>query len=484
MTTPAIPPDGRRYGALTDAQRQERPTVIRPSMFPGDATPADSRDARFLVPIESVRSGDQQVLAARGPRPADRVIDLDALVDYPTVTSVVATTSVRARRPLPHMSELLLFGEAVMPDAETLGNLPALERAWLTLARGTLETDVLPRNLRALGVGRHHLPSSGGDPLAALSRFSELRRLKLWGCLPKDSVEAIAPLVHLVELRADAPLGWARLRTCTALENVSAIRPRMANLRPLRAWTNLRRLTITGSGLKSLAGIEAFTALEQLRLVMVAIDDLSPVQHLPHLAEVDLTGVDRVRTLDAFGSLPALRSLSVQRAGADYEDIVHVATLQPLKSVRTLEELVLQGAFVDDGSLAVLADLPALRHVVVCGDLGDAVSSLRHARPDVDVTWDPGPRMPPGERVGTVLVRPPVDQSLNWWIREDLTARFGVRTNAGAERRLRRVIQGTDPELLRRLNFDTEADAVSITASEADIRATAEVITRIADREH
>jgi hypothetical protein len=255
----------------------------------------------------------------------------------------------------------------------------------------------------------------------------------------------------------------------------------MANLRALRAWANLRRLTITGSGLKSLAGIQAFTALEQLTLEMVAIDDLSPMQQLAHLAKVDLIGVDRVRTLDAFRTLPALRSLSVQRAGADYEDIVHIATLQPLQGARTLEELVLQGAIVDDRSLAVLAELSALRRVAVFGDLGAAVSSLRHARPDVDVTWDPGPPMPLGERVGTVLVRPPVDQSLNWWIREDLTRRFGVRTNADAERRLRRAIQRIHPELLRRLNFDTEASAVSITASETDIRATAEVITRIAE---
>src|SRR5437764_10559299 len=305
-----------------------------------------------------------------------------------------------------HVDELLLLGQTVVPDSETLRSLPGLERLWAGWAPGgPFDVAALPEGVRALGVCRHNLPaaSEAAPRFAELTRFAGLHHLALNHCWPGDSVAPLAGLPALVRLRADAPSGWSALRACPALEDVSAIGPRMANLRAMRTWTRLRTLTLTGGGVRPLAGMEAFAALERLRLVMLTVTDLAP-----------------------------------------------------------------------------LAELPALRRVVAFGEVSDAVAALRRARPDIDVTWH-GDGAPPGERVGAEFLRPPLDGMPRWWIREDLTALFGVSTNAAAEARLRAALASEDRALLARLSFDTEADAVHVDGErEDDLRAVARAIGRLA----
>jgi len=149
-----------------------------------------------------------------------------------------------------------------------------------------------------------------------------------------------------------------------------------------------------------------------------------------------------------------------------------------MEAFAALERLRLVMLTVTD--LAPLAELPALRRVVAFGEVSDAVAALRRARPDIDVTWH-GDGAPPGERVGAEFLRPPLDGMPRWWIREDLTALFGVSTNAAAEARLRAALASEDRALLARLSFDTEADAVHVDGErEDDLRAVARAIGRLA----
>jgi hypothetical protein len=77
------PPDRPRVDTIADAERHERPTLVRPLTFDDLATPGPRfRNTRHLVPIESVSAGDEQVFAARGDRFGDPVIDLDMLTDF------------------------------------------------------------------------------------------------------------------------------------------------------------------------------------------------------------------------------------------------------------------------------------------------------------------------------------------------------------------------------------------------------------------
>src|SRR5262245_29191718 len=59
----------RRYGVLEDAERGVRPETVRRLTFEEVSAPGPAfRDTSGIVPIESVRDGDVQVLAARSPR--------------------------------------------------------------------------------------------------------------------------------------------------------------------------------------------------------------------------------------------------------------------------------------------------------------------------------------------------------------------------------------------------------------------------------
>jgi hypothetical protein len=477
-----VRPGGRSGIEELEGAERRRPLDVHRVVFDDlvEPGPRSRIEARSLIPIESVQPGDEQVLAARLPsRIGEPVIDLDPLAALPSVRSVVASTTVRARRALPDVEELLLLNRTFVPDAQTLRSLPGLLRFWAGWAPSDrrLDPEALPAGLQALGISRAALTSGPGE-LAGLDR---LNHLFLAGCLPKDSLQPLAGLTGLVRLRADAPGGWAALGGLAALEEVFAVKPRLTNLRALRGWTRLRRLTLTGSGVRGLAGMEAFTALERLRLVMMGIGDLSPLAGLPRLAEIELTGLGRARDLGPLGTLPSLRRLSIERAGIEERDIIHIDSLRPLAGARVLAEIRLRAAVIDDGDLAPLADLPALRRVEVFGDLGNAVAALRRARPDVEVIWREGSKASPGVQAGPVFLHPADEKIPVWWLREDLTGLLRAPTNAGAEERLRTALASEDAPLLARLRFDTEADAVTVEAkSEDDLRAVARVIERLA----
>lgn len=466
---------------LEEAERRRPPDVHRvvfdDLVEPG---PRSRIEARSLIPIESVRPGDEQVLAARLPRRiGEPVIDLDPLAALPSVRSVVASTTVRVRRALPHVEELLLLNRTFVPDARTLQSLPGLLRFWAGWAPSDrrLDPGALSVSLKELGVSRAVLASGPGE----LGGLGGLNRLSLTGCLPRDSLQPLAGLSGLKWLHADAPGGWAALGGLTALEEVFAVKPRLTHLRALRSWTRLRRLTLTGSGVRGLAGLEAFTALERLRLVMMGIGDLSPLAGLSRLAEIELTGLGRARDLGPLGTLPSLRRLLIERAGIEDRDIVHVDSLRPLAGARALEEIRLRATIVDDGDLSPLIDLPSLRRVEVFGDLGSAVAALRRARPDVEVIWREGGKPSPGVQAGPVFLHPADEKIPVWWMREDLTGLLRRPTNADAEERLRAALKAEDSPLLERLRFDTEGDAVTIEArSEDDLRAVAHLIERLA----
>jgi hypothetical protein len=95
----------------------------------------------------------------------------------------------------------LVFGSTPLPDADTFGNLPGLQRVWLTWAQGRpFDVGILPRGVRALGIARHHLlPAPDSNRFSALQRFTDLRQLTVWYCIPKDSGQAIGALTGLME---------------------------------------------------------------------------------------------------------------------------------------------------------------------------------------------------------------------------------------------------------------------------------------------
>ncbi|HUQ83197.1 MAG TPA: hypothetical protein VM076_18740 [Gemmatimonadaceae bacterium] len=448
-----------------------------------------------IVPLDLVRAGDVQVRAgntihAGGQSP----IDLDALVDVPSVRSVAAWRSVRLRTPLPHVEELLSL--QTPPDTETLRNLPNLKRLHSgrhhSPTHRYLGTTGLADDLEKLSVARHSLahgwekklPANASPRFSELARFTKLRHLDLRDCWPGDSIAPAAALTNLEWLSSDAAGGWTKLGRLERLETVAAIKARVANLRAFARWTRVRRVSLGNAGIKSLDGLQAFRELEHLHCFLLRVDDLSPLAGLPRLREITFTGLENAHDLTPLGTLPALARLHIAQAGIDYRSIVHVHSIVPLANAQALEELTMHYTIIDDGDASPLAALPKLRRVTLYGELGHTVEALRAARPDVAVAWS-APLNAPGEKVGVVYVRPPVDGNARWWISEDLTKLLSTSTNADAERRLVHTLRSENPELLARLEFDTEASAVyALAPSRADIIELASFIGRLAASRH
>ena len=79
--------------------------------------------------------------------------------------------------------------------------------------------------------------------------------------------------------------------------------------------------------------------------------------------------------------------------------------------------------------------------------------------------------------MGQVTIHGPSGELKQWSIYEELTADLGVQTNHAAEQLLKRTLKKIAPDLLRRIDFDTEGDGVVVfAAAETDIRAVAKIL--------
>jgi hypothetical protein len=424
-----------------------------------------------MVPIEAAGPGDSQVLVARFPgRPGEPVIAIDGLAQAPEIDSLIVSTEIRLSRPLPSVRELLLPRLTPVPPAGVLTNLPELRtlHAPLPMPGRTLAVEALAPNLTDLTAHRACLADVEG-----IGGLAGLRSLQLY-LEPGDSVVPVARLTGLVRLRVGGRrvTGWPALAACQLLEEAELDGLTGANLRQFAGWTRLRRLTVSGRGLRSLAGIEEFAALEELELRMVSIENLKPLAALSRLRSLRLIGVRATYDLTPLAGLQDLQRLEVSRAGIASADVVHVGSVRHLAGLDRLEEVVLSGTVVNDGDLRPVAALPRLRRLVVYGAGGPTVEELR-ARPELEFTAMPGPGAPAA--VTPLSIRPASDGT--WYLRGDLTERLGVDTNYDAEEAVRKAVTGRDRELARRLSFDTEAEAVEISATDqTDLRAVAAII--------
>lgn len=430
-----------------------------------------------VVPIEAVAAGDVQVLAAcEQGKQSTPVIDLDVLADFPTIESVIASTQLRASRQLPDIRELLLYPTAPIPEASTLRHLTGLESLYAMPPCGDmrLNLDALPAaQMRKLALNRWLTVS-----VAPLEKMTGL--VELSADLFRDSLDAVARMTDLKYLRILGPAkGWAKLRECTLLEEAHLIEVQIANLRRWNTWNRLRRFTLAGRGVKSLAGLESFQQLEQLTLLNQRVEDLTPLRELSHLTALTLRmpagGVD----LASVAALPQLRSLVIDDAAITDIESLRLPTLKPLAKASALEDLTLFGA-VEDCDLTPLAELPKLRKLWLGPRIGASVDALRAARPDIQIDYTPiDPKWEAfTERVGNVTIQRPGEGLQQWSIFESLAPGLQLATNYAAESLIKREVKKRNPVLARRLSWDTEAGAVGVYAnSESDIRELADILT-------
>ncbi len=117
----------------------------------------------------------------------------------------------------------------------------------------------------------------------------------------------------------------------------------------------LRQLSVSGSRLESLRGIERLTGLEVLVLSRVPkLASLAGVETLTKLEVLALDGARQITTLDDVARIPGLRLL-------DIADQKAIASLAPLAGHPTLEYVTFQRT--QDMSLSALFEIPRLRGI-------------------------------------------------------------------------------------------------------------------------
>lgn len=468
------------------AARQQRPADVVRYTFEDFEAASHGHIRRLplsgaipIVPIEAVASGDAQVIAARDPAKFGQpVIDAGVLADFPSVESVVASTLLVCTREVPNVRELLLTYGTPAPDAASLRRFPSLSALYLRWGAGGHRLDleaIAGDHMRKIALNRWFVKN-----LAPLNRMTKLRQLHLE--LFRESLEPVGGMLELEYLHLRGPAkGWAELRHCTKLEEAHLIEVQIANLRRWNTWSRLRKLTLSGRGVKSLAGLEALQNLEELTLLNLNMSDLSSLRDMPRLKSLQLRMADTV-DLGSVASIPGLRSFVIDSSRRDGA-FVQLQSVHPLQRASALEEIVLLETVIEDGDLLPLADLAHLKKVRLGSMIAADVEKLRAARPDLQIDYMPPDTRFDGlrEKAGHVTIQKPGAGLEQWSIFEDLASLLGVSTNYAAESRLRREIRKKDPELARRLEWDTEAGAVGCYgANEADIRSVADIVNQLA----
>ena len=430
---------------------------------------------RSVVPIEAVKTGDRQVLAAcEQGRAGTPVIDLDVLTEFPAVESVVVSTRLRASRQLPNIRELLFSSGTSFPDATTLRHFTGLEALYSTFGSDVkLDLDAIPASqMRKLAVNRWLTKS-----LAPLENMTGLAQFKAE--LFRDPLDHVARMIGLKYVSIIGPAkGWSKLRECTLLEEAHFINVQIANLRRWDTWKRLRSLTLSGRGVKSLAGLESIEQLKQLTLLNLHMRDLSPLRELSHLTDLTLRMPAKEVDVASVAALPQLRFLEVDDVANTDSENLHLPTVNPLAKASALEELALF-CVVDDGDLTPLAELPKLRKLRLGPSIGADVEALRAARPDMQIDYTPpDPKWEKlKERVGAITIQRPGEGLEQWSIFESLAPGLRLATNYAAEGLIKKEVKKKIPELSKKLDWDTEAGAVAVYAdSESDIRAVADII--------
>ena len=459
------------HGEYRDSRERPRPEDVRRLTFEDAALGRRAIEWERVVPLAKVRAGDTQVRVesrrGEGIVTPFRATSLDHLTDFPDVDSVVGVGRVQAARPLPQIRELWI-NEV---DEATLSNLPNLRMLVFGAApeKRKLDANALPPSLRDLSVNAY----SGIESVEPLARLHGLERLAL------DSAfdVSLKPLAELENLRWLITHPGKDLRALAGLENLELVHlymesARLSHLKAFRRWAKLTDLEIRERGLRSLEGIEAFESLERLHLHRTGVSELAPLAGHPALQELELgLGLpDRVRDWPPL-RLPALRRLRI-----DLHDGAP-PTLAFLRGCTALEEVDLIGGGAHDRDPSPIAELPALKRLAFYGDYpAEAVEAVIAARPEATISWQPphdwdAPRDP---------LEPFALPDGTWTIFGDVSNLLDAASNHDAERRIRSTVRKAEPELAKRLDYDSEGSAFAVTGSEADLRRVAEIIRGLA----
>jgi hypothetical protein len=383
------------------------------------------------------------------------------------VRGLYAFAPFRCRAPAPGVEQLLLEHRAVVDER--------------TARAFTGVTDL------ALGMaGGPDLRWFSGAPLDGLStsdrgladprvlRALPLRRLNLtWLGTPLDQLPETLEWLSVARV---APLGSRALDPIWELPRLATLRLVNVELGTLAAVGRAPALTsLSIQSTRSLRGVAKAAKLRELKVTGVACPPIAEVVECASLRALRIRSKAPPPDLAVLARAAALESLTLDLG--DIHGLGDVESLAFLSGLPALKELRLIRVHLVDRDLGPIVALPALERLELRGAFGKGASTLarrRRGRGRETVVYN---LAAPARRAPTT----PRRIRGRWTIFEDVASLLGAPSNHEADARVRRRLKAEAPDLLARLEFDSEADAFAATASsKADAERLAAVIRAMA----
>ncbi len=415
-------------------------------------------------------------------------IDCDRLLDAAPQVRVLQVREVftspmppplTLQRPHPNIEGLIAFRPVT---AQAIAMLPGLRFLKVHRSFPQLGPAVSPAVQRALPDSLEEIWAEDLD-LDDLRRFPRLRFLQT--TLPSGHAAQCRTIAGLTQLR------WLRLQSWKPLSGVDAL-SRLEHLEELdvqrftrfnfKAFARCSRLRTLSLGTSvDLTGIEALPTLDRLSIGGRRAGTLAPLKLLPRLENLGLSPGHPPPDLEVIGELTNLRSLSLYiGSAASPFTLQSVALFSKLKRLEGLQCL----AFLEDRDLTPLAALENLKYLCLWGTFPEAkVRWLREQLPDckIDLTTGTTPALALETKFGPLSAIQ--DEDGRWTVFQDLRLILDHESNHEAEDAVRAQLARSNPRLLKRVTFDSEADAFCVYADcDADIQGVADAIDALVKR--
>ncbi len=288
------------------------------------------------------------------------VQDLTPLSDIKTLTSISGKkTQVKSLQPLVNLTELERIDFAGSP-VEAIANLINLKKLkYLNVDGSTFDKSEVPVFLVQ------------NPDINIIYRTDELE--EWW-----DLLEGTWKKIIKDQFGKDQEPNSETLHNWTANPEVDIERVSISNLRPLKAFVNLRRLSVSDVPIIDISDISELVLLEELKINQAPMSDLAPISSLVNLTSLDLsnTGIEDLRSLSG---LQELEKLNVSAT--------NVKILRGLEALYTLKQLDIAST-----------NVRTLRHIQTLSNLEKlvcyntrlskrAVDSFRRTNPECDIRY-------------------------------------------------------------------------------------------------
>jgi Leucine-rich repeat (LRR) protein len=138
-------------------------------------------------------------------------------------------------------------------------------------------------------------------------------------------------VVHHDSMVLNQPLLYDHLRRLVDSEELDlSYNPSLTTLEPLAAFTELRRLNVSGTVIADLIPLRNLTRLEYLNCANTYVQSLDPLQYHVNLRELNL-GETRVRDIDLVGNFVRLERFLLPKT--EVEDLAAVRNLTALREL-------------------------------------------------------------------------------------------------------------------------------------------------------